>query len=125
MIMALCTACDRLARVLSTYCRILIRNIQHSEAANLLESAKNCRLCKFLISCVGETIYTSAEPSGISTVKEGLTLNSECRGRLTYTVGFATSQCDFQIHYETDEGNNAIRFRVIFWAEDGTSYLII
>lgn len=120
--MALCTACDRLARILSTYSGILIRDIQHSEAANLLESGKNCRLCKFLISCVGETIYTSIQPSDISTVKEGLTLNSKCRGRLTYTVGFAPSQCDFKISYETGERNG---FKVVFWAEDGTSYLLV
>jgi hypothetical protein len=118
--MALCTACDRLARILSTYSGNRIRDIQHSKEANLLESAKNCRLCKFLISCVGEVIYNSLECP--SNVKEKLTVNPECRRRLTYSVGLAPSQCNFIISSrETDEGNDEISFRVIFWAVKGTS----
>jgi hypothetical protein len=87
--MALCTDCDQLARTLSAFSGSLIWNTQHSDAANLLKSAENCRLCKFLISCIGTQVYTSTEPGAVLTVMERLTLKSNCRGRLTYAVGCA------------------------------------
>ncbi len=100
--------------------------MQHSEAASLLESAKNCRLCKFLISCVD--VYSSIENYDIPTVEEALTLNFERWGPLIYSVGGGLSpyHCRFGISPEIDayEDKN-ICFDVIFWAEDGTSYLQI
>ncbi len=121
--MALCTACDQLARTLSAYSGIQMKEAQHSKAASLLTSAKHCRLCKYLISCVGSEIYPSATRHGHLTVQEHLILNYASKCRLTYCTGLAPSYCHFRVYHKTDEGGNQYLtgFDLIFWAHDGTS----
>lgn len=124
-IMALCTACDQLARTLSAFSGSLIQNIQHLDATDLLKSAEKCRLCKFLISCIGTVVYSSTDPEADLTVMERLTLYPDFRGRLEYTIGFAPYQCRFLIKLETNDGESSFEFTVCFWAKNGMPYLLI
>jgi len=120
MNMALCTACEQLARTLSTNDGTSLRDVHHSNAADLLESATNCRLCEYLISCIGSPILENdARRNYELTIKELLTQSSGCRGRLTYSFFGVPSQCHFDLSLQTDTGIENCHFIVIRWAEDG------
>lgn len=122
--MSLCIACDHLARVLSDCTRLQIRDSYHSETAGLLESAKTCRFCKFLTSCIGTIVYISTgrynERFTRSTVEETLSLLPEHSGHITYSVSYRASGCCFEIQCLTAEDNDSLRIDLVLWAEHGT-----
>ncbi|KAF1981013.1 hypothetical protein K402DRAFT_253238 [Aulographum hederae CBS 113979] len=118
--MTLCAACDRLARNLST--RSVINPAEyHSEAADLLESARTCRLCKYLVSCVGNIVWTTFERDIPLSVGEILTSSPESLGRIEYWGG--QSGCRFYMPPPDWDSNGyakgcSFAFDVILWANE-------